>query len=222
MRLTTLCYAENAGRWLMMHRVKKDADENAGKWIGLGGHLLEDETPEECVRREVREEAGLELRDLRLRGILTFILPDWGNELTFLYTAKAEDLPLPECAEGVLQWVPMDRVMDLPLWEGDRVFLPLLQSGSPFFSMKLIYAPGGVLLGTGAAKAVTISRTDWENILRLHGRERMYNAYNGNPPCVMEIKTLDALKGDEVQAMTHGLEPIKPEAAGVKEAKQGE
>ena len=113
MRLTTLCYAENAGRWLMMHRVKKDADENAGKWIGLGGHLLEDETPEECVRREVREEAGLELRDLRLRGILTFILPDWGNELTFLYTAKAEDLPLPECAEGVLQWVPMDRVMDL-------------------------------------------------------------------------------------------------------------
>ena len=87
MRLTTLCYAENAGRWLMMHRVKKDADENAGKWIGLGGHLLEDETPEECVRREVREEAGLELRDLRLRGILTFILPDWGNELTFLYTA---------------------------------------------------------------------------------------------------------------------------------------
>ena len=152
MRITTLCYAENGGRWLMMHRTKKDADENAGKWIGLGGHLQEDETPEECVRREVREEAGLELRDLRLRGILTFILPDWGNELTFLYTAKAEDLPLPECAEGVLQWVPMDRVMDLPLWEGDRVFLPLLQSGSPFFSMKLIYAPGGVLLETSLSE----------------------------------------------------------------------
>ena len=84
--------------------------------------------------------------------ILTFILPDWGNELTFLYTAKAEDLPLPECAEGVLQWVPMDRVMRLPLWEGDRVFLPLLQSGSPFFSMKLIYAPGGVLLETSLSE----------------------------------------------------------------------
>ena len=148
MRLTTLCYPENDGRWLMMHRVKKDVDENAGKWIGLGGHLQENETPEECVRREVREEAGLELRNLCLRGILTFILPDWGNELTFLYTAEADDIPLPECAEGILQWVPVSQVMDLPLWEGDRVFLPLLQSGHPFFSMKLVYAPGGALLET--------------------------------------------------------------------------
>ena len=148
MRITTLCYAENGGRWLMMHRTKKDADENAGKWIGLGGHLQEDETPEECIRREVREEAGLELRNLRLRGILTFILPDWGNELTFLYTAEAEDLPLPECGEGVLQWVPKKQVMNLPLWEGDRVFLPLLQTRQEVFSLKLVYAPGGALLET--------------------------------------------------------------------------
>ena len=169
MRLTTLCYAENNGRWLMMHRIRKSADENAGKWIGLGGHLQENESPEECIRREVREEAGLELRNLRLRGILTFILPDWGNELTFLYTAKAEDIPLPECSEGVLQWIPQDQalnlplpdcsegvlrwvpreqVMDLPLWEGDRAFLPLLQAGHPFFSMTLVYAPGGALLET--------------------------------------------------------------------------
>ena len=69
MRLTTLCYTENSGRWLMMHRVKKSEDENAGKWIGLGGHLQDGETPEECVRREVREEAGLELTDLRIRGV---------------------------------------------------------------------------------------------------------------------------------------------------------
>ena len=148
MRITTLCYAENGGRWLMMHRTKKDADENAGKWIGLGGHLQEDETPEECIRREVREEAGLELQNLRLRGILTFILPDWGNELTFLYTAEAEDLPLPECREGVLQWVPKKQVMNLPLWEGDRVFLPLLQTRQEVFSLKLVYAPGGALLET--------------------------------------------------------------------------
>ncbi len=147
MRITTLCYAENGGRWLMMHRTKKKADENAGKWIGLGGHLLEDETPEECVRREVREEAGLELRNLRLRGILTFILPDWGNELTFLYSAEAEDRPLPECAEGELRWVPKDRVPDLPLWEGDRAFPPLLASRQEVFSLKLVYAPGGALLG---------------------------------------------------------------------------
>ena len=148
MRLTTLCYAENDGRWLMMHRVRKNNDENAGKWIGLGGHLREGEAPEECVRREVREEAGLELRDLRLRGILTFILPDWGNELTFLYTAQVDDLPLPECDEGVLRWVPLDDVLSLPLWKGDRAFLPLLRTGQGLFSMKLVYAPGGALLET--------------------------------------------------------------------------
>lgn len=149
MRITTLCYAENNGRWLMMHRTKKRVDENAGKWIGLGGHLREDETPEECIRREVREEAGLELRNLRLRGILTFILPDWGNELTFLYTAEAGDnRPLPECAEGVLRWVPVEEVLTLPLWEGDRAFLPLLRSRPECFSMKLVYAPGGALVDT--------------------------------------------------------------------------
>ena len=145
MRLTTLCYIENNGRWLMMHSVKKDADENAGKWIGPGGHLLENESPEECVRREVREETGLEMYDLRLRGILTFILPDWGNELTFLYTAKTEETALPECPEGVLRWVPFDEVADLPLWEGDRIFLPLLREREECFSLKLVYAPGGAL-----------------------------------------------------------------------------
>lgn len=145
MRLTTLCYAENDGRWLMMHRTRKAADENAGKWIGLGGHMQEDESPEECVRREVREEAGLELEGLRLRGILTFILPDWGNELTFLYTARAEDRELPECDEGELRWIRIEEAEKLPLWEGDRIFLPLLRTREDCFSLKLIYAPGGAL-----------------------------------------------------------------------------
>ncbi len=147
MRLTTLCYAERDGCWLMLHRIKKDADENAGKWIGIGGHLEEDESPEECIRREAREEAGIELSDLRLRGIITFILPDWGNELTFLYTAKTDAAELPECGEGVLQWVPVEKVMSLPLWEGDKIFLPLLLSRSEPFSLKLIYEPGGALSG---------------------------------------------------------------------------
>ena len=145
MRLTTLCYAENDGRWLMMHRTKKAADENAGKWIGLGGHMQEDESPEECVRREVREEAGLELEGLRLRGILTFILPDWGNELTFLYTARAEDRELPDCDEGELRWIRIEEAEKLPLWEGDRIFLPLLRTREDCFSLKLVYAPGGAL-----------------------------------------------------------------------------
>ena len=147
MRLTTLCYIERDQCWLMMHRVKKEEDENAGKWIGIGGHLEENESPEECIRREAREEAGVELSDLRLRGIITFILPDWGNELTFLYTAKTDTAELPDCGEGVLEWVPIENVMSLPLWEGDKVFLPLLLSRQEPFSLKLVYEPGGALSG---------------------------------------------------------------------------
>ena len=146
MRLTTLCYVERNGCWLMMHRTKKSQDENAGKWIGLGGHLEAGESPAECVRREIREESGLQISDLRLRGVITFILPDWGDELTFLYTARTDTESLPECTEGELKWVPLDDVLSLPLWEGDRIFLPLLQSRSDCFSIKLVYAPGGRLI----------------------------------------------------------------------------
>ena len=146
MRLTTLCYIEKDGRWLMMHRVKKDQDENAGKWIGIGGHLEENESPEECIRRECREEAGMELQDLRLRGIITFILPAWGNELTFLYTARTDREDLPACEEGILKWVPIPEVLRLPLWEGDKVFLPLLYEKADLFSLKLIYDLSGNLV----------------------------------------------------------------------------
>ena len=150
MRLTTLCYIEKDGCWLMLHRVKKAQDENAGKWIGIGGHLEENESPEECVLREIREETGLAVTDLKLRGLITFILPDWGNELTFLYTARtggevpAERLDGPE---GVLRWVPIPEVDGLALWEGDRVFLPLLRERRDCFSLKLTYLPGGALAG---------------------------------------------------------------------------
>ena len=154
MRLTTLCYIENQGRYLMMHRIKKGQDENAGKWIGLGGHLREDESPEECIRREIREEAGMEVEVLRLRGILTFILPDWGNELTFLYTARGEDGPLPACDEGVLAWVPVSDILSMELWEGDRIFLPMLQTREDCFSVKLNYAPGGRLIGWAEDQAI--------------------------------------------------------------------
>lgn len=155
MRLTTLCYVERGGCWLMMHRTKKRQDENAGKWIGLGGHLEADESPEECVLREIAEEAGVRVTDLRLRGIITFILPDWGNELTFLYTARTEDEGLPPCAEGELKWVPADDVLSLPLWEGDRVFLPLLRTREDCFSLKLVYAPGGRLVEAVSAPSGT-------------------------------------------------------------------
>ena len=148
MRLTTLCYIEKDGCWLMLHRIKKAQDENAGKWIGIGGHLEENEAPEECVLREIREETGLEVTDLTLRGLITFILPDWGNELTFLYTARTDgDVPADRLdgPEGILRWVPIADVESLSLWEGDRVFLPLLNQRQDCFSLKLTYLPGGAL-----------------------------------------------------------------------------
>ena len=146
MRLTTLCYIEKDGSYLMMHRTKKEQDENAGKWIGIGGHMKKNETPEECVRREIIEETGLTVEDLKLRGVLTFILPSWANELTFLYTASTKEEVSRECSEGVLKWIPVDEVMELPLWEGDRTFLPLLKEEKDCFSMKLVYDEEGHLL----------------------------------------------------------------------------
>ncbi|MBQ9263536.1 MAG: 8-oxo-dGTP diphosphatase [Clostridia bacterium] len=147
MRLTTLCYLERDGCYLLMHRVKKAQDENAGKWIGVGGHLEENESPEECVRREVMEETGTALQSCRLRGILTFILPDWGNEITFLYTGTVDGEVRADCPEGILRWVPKEDVLDLPLWEGDRIFLPLLESEQACFCLKLVYEKDGSLSG---------------------------------------------------------------------------
>ena len=145
MRLTTLCYIQRENSYLMMHRIKKHQDENAGKWIGIGGHIEENESPEECILREAGEETGLSLRALRLRGVITFILPDWGNELTFLYTAETDGTQLKECGEGVLKWIPIPDIPSLSLWEGDRVFLPLLREREDCFSLKLIYEKGGAL-----------------------------------------------------------------------------
>ena len=131
----------------MLHRIKKDQDENAGKWIGVGGHMEAGESPEECVRREVWEETGLALSNLQLRGILTFILPAWGNELTFLFTAQSETDIIPaECTEGVLEWIPVDSLLQLPLWDGDRIFLPLLKTCASCFSLKLVYDSDGHLV----------------------------------------------------------------------------
>jgi len=139
MRLTTLCYIAHEGSYLMLHRIRKAGDENHGKWIGVGGHLEEHESPREGMVREIREETGLEVRDLKLRGLISFVLPAWGDELTFLYTASSESRAVRDCPEGVLAWIPREEVLSLPLWEGDRVFLPLLTSRTDCFSLKLVY-----------------------------------------------------------------------------------
>lgn len=140
MNMTTLCYIEKEGKYLMLHRVKKHHDINAGKWIGVGGHVENGETPEECLLREVKEETGLVLTAYRLRGLVTFLSDACEPELMCVFTADAFDGELIECDEGELAWVEKSDVLALPTWEGDRVFLERLLSGDErFFSIKLRY-----------------------------------------------------------------------------------
>ena len=140
MKMTTLCYIEKEGKYLMLHRVKKHHDINAGKWIGVGGHVENGETPEECLLREVKEETGLTLTAYRLRGLVTFLSDVCEPELMCVFTADAFDGELIECDEGELAWVEKSEVLGLPTWEGDRVFLERLLSGDErFFSIKLRY-----------------------------------------------------------------------------------
>ncbi len=143
--LTTLCYLERDGKYLMLHRVKKEADINKDKYIGVGGHFAYGESPDECLRREVLEETGLTLRAYRARGIVTFVYGDDVVEYMHLYTADAWEGELSECDEGVLEWVEIDRVCDLPIWEGDKVFFRLLVANAPFFSLKLVYTKDDAL-----------------------------------------------------------------------------
>ena len=138
---TTLCYLEQDGAWLMMHRIKKEQDLNKDKWIGVGGKFEPFESPEECLCREVREETGLTLRRWQYRGIVTFVL-DQLTEYMHLFTAdrwEGEMIPGDACREGVLEWVPKSRVPQLPIWEGDKIFFLLLEQRRPFFSLKLVY-----------------------------------------------------------------------------------
>lgn len=140
MKMTTLCYIEKEGKYLMLHRVKKHHDINAGKWIGVGGHVENGETPEECLLREVKEETGLTLTAYRLHGLVTFLSDVCEPELMCVFTADAFDGELIECDEGELAWVEKSDVLGLPTWEGDRVFLERLLSGDDrFFSIKLRY-----------------------------------------------------------------------------------
>ena len=144
---STLCYLENPqGEYLMLHRVKKKADINEGKWIGVGGKFEAGESPDECLCREVREETGLTLTEWRFRGVVTFLCNDSGSDqYMYLFTATGWTGEMAEdCAEGSLKWVPKGQVAQLPIWEGDRIFLELLAQDAPPFLLTLDYrAPGG-------------------------------------------------------------------------------
>ena len=137
---TSLCYLKRGnGDTLLLHRVKKQQDLNRGKWIGIGGRFEEGESPEECALREFREETGLTLTSWRYRGIVTFVSNEAEGEHMHLFTADGYEGTLTDCDEGVLAWVSEEEFSRLPQWEGDKIFLRLLEQDVPFFSLKLTY-----------------------------------------------------------------------------------
>ncbi|MBR2616070.1 MAG: 8-oxo-dGTP diphosphatase [Clostridia bacterium] len=136
---TSLCYLEKDGAYLLLHRIKKENDVNRDKWIGIGGKFEDKESPEDCVCREVLEETGLTLLEAEYRGVVTFVSDQYKTEWMHLFTSKSFCGDLKECDEGVLEWVPKEKIAALPIWEGDKIFLELLEENVPFFSLKLVY-----------------------------------------------------------------------------------
>lgn len=139
MRNTTLCHIERDGAYLMLHRVKKKNDLNHDKWVGIGGKFEDKESPEECNLRETLEETGLTLNSYRYCGIVTFVSDVWETEYMHIFHSDDFSGTLKECDEGELCWVKISDIYKLQIWEGDKLFLKLIENGAPFFSMKLEY-----------------------------------------------------------------------------------
>ena len=139
MKNTTICYISRGDEYLLLHRIKKENDLNRDKWIGVGGKFEDGESPEECLLREVLEETGLTLTSYAYRGIVTFVSDRWETEYMHLFTADGFEGTLTDCDEGFPEWIPKKDFAALPQWEGDRIFMRLLEEGAPFFSLKLRY-----------------------------------------------------------------------------------
>ena len=136
---TTLCYIRRGEEYLMLHRIKKKNDLNKDKWIGIGGKFEDKESPEDCLLREAKEETGLTLTDYRYRGLVTFVSNEAPTEYMHLFTATGWTGTPHPCEEGELAWIPKADLRKLPMWEGDKIFLDLLERDAPFFSLKLRY-----------------------------------------------------------------------------------
>ncbi|WP_303926431.1 8-oxo-dGTP diphosphatase [Subdoligranulum variabile] len=136
---TTLCYLEQDGCYLMLHRIKKKKDVNHDKWIGVGGKFEPGETALACALREVQEETGLTMQNPQYRGIVDFYCAPWPAERMHLYTCTEFTGTMTDCNEGTLEWVPKEAVQNLPIWPGDKLFFKLLAENAPFFHLKLTY-----------------------------------------------------------------------------------
>ncbi|MBQ1988447.1 MAG: 8-oxo-dGTP diphosphatase [Clostridia bacterium] len=139
MKNTTLCHIEKDGKYLMLHRVKKENDLNHDKWVGIGGKFEDRESPEECAVRETLEETGLTLKSYKYCGIVTFVSDVWETEYMHIFHSNDFCGELKECDEGDLCWVDIPEIYNLPIWEGDKIFLRLIEKKAPFFSLKLEY-----------------------------------------------------------------------------------
>ena len=140
MKNSTLCYIEKDGKYLMLHRIKKENDVNRDKWIGIGGKFEDGESPEECMLREAKEETGLDIDRYSFRAIVTFVSDIYETEYMHLFTADGFTGNISDCDEGCLEWIEKEKLYDLTLWEGDRIFLKLIEKPDiPFFSLRLQY-----------------------------------------------------------------------------------
>ena len=140
MRNTTLCHIEKDGKYLMLHRVKKENDLNHDKWVGIGGKFEEKESPEQCNMREVFEETGLTVENANYRCVVTFVSDIWESELMHVFTCDKFHGQIKDCDEGELVWIKKEDIYSLPIWEGDKIFLKMIENkNAPFFSLRLEY-----------------------------------------------------------------------------------
>ena len=140
MKKTTLCYIKKENFYLMLHRIKKENDCNRDKWIGIGGKIEEGETPTECIIREAKEETNLTLHSPTFRGIVYFRNDFYPDEDMYLFTCDDFSGTIKECDEGVLEWIDIDKLYDLTLWEGDKIFLDALRKDERYFELTLNYS----------------------------------------------------------------------------------